>query len=120
MHMLQLPTKSRFESKSMRFIGIYVAVAACGFLVSLPLLAQPLPAGLSAEQRDIGRVETHIQKYQQAVGVVTRLSRPLGAETECTGICYFPNSSRPVSWHCAPANSCDLHCDVNPPVGGCR
>jgi hypothetical protein len=96
-----------------------IAIASV-FLAGITASAQQSGGGLSAEQRDIGRVETRIQKYNQALGVVTRLNRPLGAETECSGICYFPSSSRPVAWHCAPNETCDLHCDVNPPVGGCH
>lgn len=77
-------------------------------------------AGISAERSDIGRVETGIQRYDQALGVVSRLTRAPGAETECNGVCYFPSSSRAVSWRCAPAAKCDLRCGVNPPIGGCN
>ncbi len=83
-------------------------------------LAQQPGGRLTAEQPGVGRLETRIDKYDQALGVTTRLSRPLGAETECEGVCYFPNSSRPVAWRCGPTQSCELHCAVNPPVGGCR
>jgi hypothetical protein len=93
---------------------------ACGLAASVPALAQQSGRRLDAERHDIGQVETRIQEYNQALGVVTRLKRPLGAEIECNGICFFPSSSRPVSWRCAPKEVCDLHCDVNPPVGGCR
>jgi hypothetical protein len=82
--------------------------------------AQKPPSHASAEQRDIGRVETGVRKYDSALGVVTRLIRPLGAQSECYGICFFPSSSRAVAWRCAPDQSCELHCAVNPPVGGCQ
>jgi hypothetical protein len=104
----------------MKFLLISVAVFAC------LLFGEPAPSGaqsggrLTAEQHDIGRVETRLQKYDQALGVITRLVRPLGADAECQGVCFFPSSSRPVSWRCAPNAGCDLHCDVNPPVGGCH
>jgi hypothetical protein len=91
-----------------------------GLAAVSPALAQQSGGPISGEQRDIGRVDTHIQKYGQALGVVSRLRRPLGAETECYGICFFPSSSRPISWRCAPRDNCDLHCDVNPPAGGCH
>lgn len=86
----------------------------------LPATAQQSGAYLSAKQPDIGRVEARVQKYDQALGVVTRLIRSPEADTECGGTCFFPSSSRSVSWRCAPRSSCELHCDVNPPVGGCR
>jgi len=102
----------------LRLVG-FLAIA-CGLVAGSPSLAQQSVGRLSAEQRDIGAVETHIQKYDQALGVVSRLSRPAGAETECYGSCFFPSSSQSVSWRCAPKAACELHCDVNPPVGGCR
>jgi hypothetical protein len=95
------------------------AVGAASF-AETPAFAQKSGGQISAEQPDIGRIETRIEKYDQALGVVTRLARPLGAETECNGVCYLPSSTRPISWRCAPAERCDLHCSVTPPVGGCR
>ena len=91
-----------------------------GFLIGSPAVAEQAGGRLSAERPDIGRVETRIQKYDQALGVITQLSRPLGEETECQGVCYFPSSTRPISWRCAPKERCDLHCAVSPPVGGCN
>lgn len=90
------------------------ALAICA-----PALAQQTAGPTSAARRDIGRLETRIQKYDQALGVIAQFVRPLGAEVECNGICYFPNSTQPASWRCAPKARCDLHCDVSPPVGGC-
>jgi hypothetical protein len=104
----------------MRFRITCLLAIACGVAVCSAAGAQKTAGETGAEQRDIGRVDTHIQKYSQALGVVSRLRRPLSGETECYGICYFPSTSQPVSWRCAPAATCDLHCDVNPPVGGCR
>jgi hypothetical protein len=89
-------------------------------VVATPAFAQKSASQISAEQHDIGRLETRIQKYDQALGVVSQLARPLGAETECQGTCYFPSRTQPISWRCAPRESCDLHCDVSPPVGGCN
>ena len=104
----------------MRFIILGLSAIGVALLAGLPALAQQSAGRLSAEQADIGRVEASIQKFSQALGVVSRLSRPLGAVTECYGVCYFISSSRPVSWRCAPRETCNLHCDVNPPVGGCH
>ncbi len=97
----------------------YLAIA-CGLIAGVPALAQQSGGRLKAEQQDIGQVETSIQKYDQALGVVSRLSRPLGAETECYGTCFLPSSGQSISWRCAPKATCDLHCNVNPPVGGCH
>jgi len=88
--------------------------------IDSPAVAEQAGGRISAEQPDIGRVETRIEKYDQALGVVIQLTRPLGAETECHGICYFPSSTQPTSWRCAPQQRCDLHCTVSPPVGGCE
>ena len=96
-----------------------LATIAGAIAIGLPAFAQQAGSHISAEQRDIGRVEARIQKYDQAVGVISQLTRPAGAETECNGVCYFPSSTRPISWNCAPKERCDLHCAVNPPVGGC-
>jgi hypothetical protein len=104
----------------MRFLLVFLSIFACLLLGERAAIAEPPGGRLTAEQHDIGRVETRVQKYEQALGVVTRLSRPQGDETECNGICFFPSSSRAVSWRCAPNDSCDLHCDVNPPAGGCH
>lgn len=88
-------------------------------VAATPAWAQQGGRGLAAEQRDIGRLETHIRNYGQALGVISQLTRPLGAETECQGVCYSASSTRPVSWSCAPNEQCDLHCLASPPVGGC-
>jgi hypothetical protein len=99
---------------------VSVTIAGCILAAASSAMAQRGAAQLSAEQRDIGRIEARVQKYDQALGVVTRLIRSPDAETECGGTCFFPNSSHSVSWRCAPNNRCELYCDVNPPVGGCR
>lgn len=99
---------------------LYVA-ALVGALAAAPTaFAQQGGGRLSAAQSDIGQLEARIQQYDQALGVVARFRRPSGDETECYGACFFPSSSQPVSWRCAPQETCDLHCDVNPPVGGCH
>ena len=102
----------------MRFVGCSV-ILACGLFAAAPAIAQQAGTRLSAAQTDIGRVETRIQKYDQALGVVTRFARPQGSETECDGACYYASGSKRVSWKCAPGSQCSLHCMVNPPVGGC-
>ena len=100
--------------------GVPLAAVGCAMFAALPAIAQQSGGHLSAERRDIGRVETRIENYDQALGVVTRLTHSLGIESECEGVCFFPRSSTPpLSWRCAPAERCDLDCDVNP-GRGCR
>jgi hypothetical protein len=96
-----------------------LATVLAAFLIGGSAVAQQAGGRMTAEQPDIGRVEARIQKYDQALGVVSQLTRPLGGETECQGVCYFPSSTQPISWRCAPKQRCDLRCTVNPPVGGC-
>jgi len=97
-----------------------LATMVIAFVVAGPAVAEQAGGQISAEHRDIGRVETRIQRYDQALGVIAQLVRQLGEETECQGVCFFPTSQRPISWRCAPKSKCDLHCDINPPVGGCK
>ncbi len=101
--------------------------AALSIIAGTLAIAAAAPAGAqqagghnSAEQRDIGRVDVRVQKYDQALGVIAQMSRPLGAEVECNGVCYFPSSTHSAAWACAPKERCDLHCDVSPPVGSCN
>ena len=103
----------------MRSSALLATTIVVAVLIGGPAVAEPAGARITAEQSDIGRVETRIQKYDQALGVVSQLTRPFGAETDCQGVCYFPSSSKSVSWRCPPKRRCALHCAVNPPVGGC-
>jgi len=61
--------------------------------------AQGVGNTISADHRDIGKVQAQIQKYDQAIGVVGQLDR-LSSSVECNGVCYFPSSSRPITWKC--------------------
>jgi|GEM_PF-1587189 hypothetical protein len=102
-----------------RWIGLMAAVGGV-LLAAAGEPAAQSSAPVTAETGEIGRVETGIERYDHALGVVTGLRRPSGAETECYGICFYASSSRAVGWRCAPQENCQLHCAVNPPVGGCR
>ncbi len=75
---------------------------------------------VTTDQKDIGKLQTRIEKSDQALGVVIQLARPRGANVECNAVCYFPSSSKPIAWKCEPDRNCDVHCMVNPPVGGCN
>lgn len=100
----------------MRKFALSLALMAC---LSGLAFAQQTANTVTAEQKDIGKLRTRIQKYEEALGVIVQLVRPDLADVECNGVCYFPSSSRPVAWRCGPGKTCDLHCAVNPPVGGC-
>ena len=95
-----------------------LAVAYCVWAAN-PATAQQVGSGITADQKDIGKVQVQVQKYDQALGVISQLSRPQSSNVECNGVCYFPNSSKPISWKCEPGKKCDLHCTVSPPAGGC-
>jgi hypothetical protein len=104
----------------MRILGLTFAVLAC-LLLGDPASAQQAGGNaITAEQKDIGKVQARIERTDQALGVVIQLVRPGGATVECSGVCYLPSSSKPVAWKCSPATKCDLHCAVNPPIGGCN
>ena len=75
---------------------------------------------ITAEQKDVGKLQARIEKFDEALGVVVKLARQHGENAECTAVCYYPTSSKPIVWRCAPDRKCDLHCTVNPPVGGCN
>jgi hypothetical protein len=102
----------------MRRLGLLLSMTCWGVAASL-CLAQPVGTSITADHKEVGRVQTWIEKYDQALGVVSQLRRSQLSGIECNGVCYFPNSSRPVSWKCEPDKKCALHCTVNPPVGGC-
>ena len=104
----------------MRILGLILA-ALLPLMASVPVVAQQAGGNtITAEQKDIGRVQTRIEKSDQVLGVVIQLARPRGANVECNAVCYLPSSSKPVAWKCAPDRKCDVHCAVNPPVGGCN
>jgi hypothetical protein len=104
----------------MRILGLTLGVLACLLLPDLGFAQQAGGNAITAEQRDIGKVQARIEKSDQALGVVIQLARPGGANLECNGVCYLPSSSKPVAWKCEASRKCDLHCAVNPPVGGCN
>ena len=100
-------------------IRIFAAFAC--LLLAEPGFAQQTGGNTTtAEQKDIGKVQTRIEKSDQALGVIIQLARPGGANVECNAVCYLPSSSKPVTWKCEASRKCDLHCAVNPPVGGCN
>jgi hypothetical protein len=100
----------------MRIIGFSLA-ARCWLSAADPVLAQQTGSDvITADQKDIGKAQTRVQKY----GVVNQLARPNQATIECNAVCYFPSRSSPIAWRCERSKKCDLHCTVNPPVSGCN
>ncbi len=104
----------------MRIVGFSLVILCCLSAASPGSAQQGASDAVTASQKDIGKVQTRIQKYEQALGVINQLARPDQATVECNGVCYFPSSSRPIAWRCEPGKKCDLHCTVNPPAGGCN
>ncbi len=98
----------------------FTLAAACCLAAASPGVAQQPVGAVSADHKDVGNVQARVQKFDQALGVVSQLRRSPIASVECDGVCYFPNSSKAISWKCEPARKCDLRCTVSPPVGGCN
>ena len=103
----------------MRILALSAALLLC-LSVAQPGSAQKLGGDtITADHTDVGKLQARIQKYDQALGIVTQLARQHGENVECNAVCYYPTSSKPIAWRCAPDKKCDLHCTVSPPVGGC-
>jgi len=99
---------------------LWLSAVLCFMAAMDPAVAQQAGNSITADQKDIGKLQVQLQKHDQALGVVSQLLRPQAASVECNGVCYLPNSSRPIAWKCDPGRRCDLHCTVSPPVGGCN
>jgi hypothetical protein len=87
----------------MRMFGLSLAGLLLCLSIARPGFAQK--AGndtITADQIDIGKVQPRIQKYDQALGVVTQLARSHGENVECNAVCYYPTSSKPIVWRCGP------------------
>jgi hypothetical protein len=102
--------------------GLLTRIAAllCFLAFANSAFAQQTDNNLKAEQKDIGKLQTHITKYDNALGVVNQLTRSADRNAECNGLCFFQNGSKNISWSCGPARTCGLYCNVNPTVGGCN
>jgi hypothetical protein len=105
----------------MRMFGLSLAGLLLCLSIARPGFAQKARNDtITADQIDIGKVQARIQKYDQALGVVTQLARSHGENVECNAVCYYPTSSKPIVWRCGPDKKCDLQCTISPPVGGCN
>jgi hypothetical protein len=104
----------------MRYFLKLFAVFSCVAAIAGTGAAQQAGNNISADLKDVGKLQVQVQKYDQALGVVSQLGRSQSSSVECNGVCYFPSSSRPIAWKCDPGRRCDLHCTVSPPVGGCN
>jgi hypothetical protein len=97
-----------------------IAMLVCFLAFANSAFAQQTDSSISAEQKDIGKIQTKIQKYDNALGVVSELTRSADRNVECNGLCLFQNGSKNITWSCGPKKTCNLFCSVNPPVGGCK
>jgi hypothetical protein len=87
--------------------------------ISVPAFGEGLQPS-EAEHKDVGKIRTWSQKYDQALGAVSEYARSSEGTIACSGICYFPSGvSRPITWTCSPKTSCNLLCRINPPAGSC-
>jgi hypothetical protein len=66
-----------------------LATIVAAFLIGGPAVAEQAGGRITAEQPDIGSVETRIQKYDQALGVVSQLTRVRGRH-RLSGRLLFP------------------------------
>ena len=94
----------------MSIVGLSWAVLACLLLSDIGFAQQMRGDAITADQNDIGKVQTRIEKSDGAIGVVIQLARPRGANVECNAVCYLPSSSKPIAWKCEADRKCDLHC----------
>jgi hypothetical protein len=104
----------------MRHLIQIFAAFCCVAAMAATGAAQQAGNNIAADHKEVGKLQVQVQKYDQALGVVSQLGRSQFSGVECNGVCYFPSSSRPIAWKCDPGRRCDLRCTVNPPVGGCN
>jgi hypothetical protein len=104
----------------MRILALWAALLLCLSTAGPGSAQKAVSDTITADQRDIGKLQARIEKFDQALGVVVQLARQHGENVECNAVCYYPTSSKPIAWRCAPDRKCDLHCTVGPPVGGCN
>src|SRR5260370_21914822 len=65
----------------------------------------PCVAALSGRD-GIGKVQAQIQKYDQAIAVVSQRNRS-SLSVECNGVCYLP-ISKPIAWKSDPGEEVRL------------
>jgi hypothetical protein len=53
---------------------------------------------ITADQGEIGKLQTRVEKFDQAPGVVIQLARSHGENVECNAVCYYLSSSKPIAW----------------------
>jgi hypothetical protein len=88
---------------SAREISDHAILALLAVLLLCLLIARPgfaQKAGsetITADQIDIGKLQARIQKYDQALSIVTQPARVHGENVECNAVCYYPSSSGPIA-----------------------
>jgi hypothetical protein len=96
-----------------------IAALLCFLAFANSAFAEETDNSIAAEQKDLGRIQTKIQKYDKSLGVVSQFMRSSDSYVECNGFCVYQNGSKKISWSCGPGKTCNLYCSVSPPVGGC-
>jgi hypothetical protein len=84
-----------------------------------PMAGPEKVGSVTATLSGVGKLETRVERLPQSLGVILSMARGPGQDLECSGMCYFANSSAGTAWKCGPGKSCRLYCTVSPPVGGC-
>src|ERR1700726_4538639 len=100
----------------MRLLMWSMAVVYC--VCNIDAADEEVGNTITADHASIGKVQAQIQKYDQAIAVVSQLNRS-SSSVECNGVCYFP-SSRPIAWKCDPGRKGNLLCRFIPRMGGCN
>jgi hypothetical protein len=102
-----------------RGLLVKLALLVLMSVISVPAFGQGSQPG-DAEHKDVGRLRTWSQKYDQALGAISEYTRSPESTVACSGICYYSSGIvRPITWACSPRTSCDLRCTINPPAGSC-
>lgn len=118
---IEAVARVRLSRLDMKIIAPARRLCVAGFVLvaASSALAEERAATLGATHPDIGTVQTRIQKYEHALGIIGTLTRSADKDIQCDGLCYFPNGVRGVVWMCGPGKTCNLYCTRNPPAGGC-
>lgn len=103
------------EEQNMRTIILSIVL-----LVGAVVFSQSSAQEVEATAESLGTLQTKILKNKDYLGSLTQIksaTRP--SSVSCSGTCYKSSGTVNLSWTCPDGKSCDLHCENNPPTGGC-
>jgi|SRR5271163_3893506 len=104
----------------MRIFGLSLVVLCC-LSAAGPGVAQQTGSGvITADQKDIGKMETRIQKYEQALGVVIQLARPNHAMSNAMPSAIFRAAAGPSHGAASPTGNAICTARSIRRVGGCN